>query len=68
VRQYVVTQRTPSVRVREQIVVGDPLPPRTRLYPLPASVGLQNSYSYTVVNGQTVLVDPDTREVVEIIE
>jgi hypothetical protein len=68
VRRYVVTQRRPSVRVSEQIVVGAPLPPRARLYPLPASVGLQNPYSYTVVNGQTVLVDPQTREVVDIIE
>jgi hypothetical protein len=68
VRQYVVTQRRPSMRVSEQIVVGNPLPPRTRIYPVPASVGLQNSYSYTVVNGQTYLVDPQTREVVEVIE
>jgi len=68
VRRYVVTQRRPSVRVSDEIVVGSPLPPRARLYPVPASVGLQSSYSYTVVNGQTVLVDPQTREVVEIIE
>jgi Protein of unknown function (DUF1236) len=26
------------------------------------------TYSYTVVNGQTVLVNPQTREIVEIIE
>src|SRR3954468_188711 len=39
VRQYVVTQRRPSVRVTEQVMVGEPLPPRARLYPLPASVG-----------------------------
>jgi hypothetical protein len=52
----------------EDVVVGQPLPTRTRIYPLPASVGLQNPYSYTVVNGQTVLVDPQTREIVEIVE
>jgi hypothetical protein len=68
VREYVVTQRRPSVRVSEQVVVGEPLPPRVRLYSVPRSVGLESSYSYTVVNGQTVLVDPQTREIVEIIE
>lgn len=68
VRQYVVTQRRPSVRVAEEVVIGEPLPPRVRLYPVPASVDLETSYSYTVVNGQTVLVDPSTREVVEIIQ
>jgi hypothetical protein len=68
VREYVVTQRRPSARVTEQVVVGQPLPPRVRFYPVPARVGLSNAYSYTVVNDQTVLVDPQTREVVGIIE
>jgi hypothetical protein len=31
-------------------------------------VGLRNPYSYTIVNERTVLVDPRTRQVVEIIE
>ena len=68
VQQYVVTQRRPSVRVADQVVVGAPLPPSVRLYPVPPSVGLRTSYSYTVVNNQTVLVDPQTREIVEIVD
>ena len=68
VRQYVVAQRTPSVRMQEQVVLGEPLPPRVRIYPVPASVGLQSSYGYTVVNSRTVLVDPQTREIVEFID
>ena len=68
VRTYVVTQRRPSARVSEEVVVGQPLPTRVRIYPVPSSVGLQTPYSYTIVNDQTVLVDPQTREVVEIIE
>lgn len=68
VRTYVVAQRRPSIRVTEQVMVGQPLPPRVRLYPLPPTVGLQNPYSYTIVNDQTVLVDPQTRQVVEVIE
>ena len=68
VRTYVVTQRRPSARMSEEVIVGQPLPTRVRLYPVPSSVGLQNPYSYTIVNDQTVLVDPRTREVVEVIE
>jgi uncharacterized protein YcfJ len=68
VRTYVVSQRRPSMRVGEEVVVGQPLPSRVRMYPVPSNVGLQNPYSYTIVNDQTVLVDPQTRQVVEIIE
>jgi hypothetical protein len=68
VRTYVVAQRRPSIRLSDEVVVGQPLPPRVRLYPVPSSVGLQNPYSYTIVNDQTVLVDPQTRRVVEVIE
>jgi hypothetical protein len=56
------------MRVSEEVVVGQPLPSRVRMYPVPSNVGLQNPYSYTIVNDQTVLVDPQTRQVVEIIE
>ncbi|HZH09857.1 MAG TPA: DUF1236 domain-containing protein [Microvirga sp.] len=68
VQSYVVTQRRPSIRVAEEVVVGQPLPPRVRLYPVPERVGLSSSYSYTVVNDRTVLVDPQTRTVVQVIE
>jgi uncharacterized protein YcfJ len=68
VRTYVVSQRRPSMRVRDEIVVGQPLPSRVRMYPLPENVGLRNSYGYTVVNDRTVLVDPQTRQVVEVID
>jgi hypothetical protein len=68
VRSYVVAERRPSIRVSEQVVVGQPLPPRVRLYSVPPSVGLRSNYSYTVVNDQPVLVDPQTRTVVQVIE
>jgi Protein of unknown function (DUF1236) len=64
VRQYVVTQNRPSVRLAEEVQIGEPLPPRVRTYPIPASVGLQREYGYTIVNDRTVLIDPRTREVV----
>jgi uncharacterized protein YcfJ len=67
-RTYVVSQRRPSIRMAEEVIVGQPLPPRVRIYPVPQTVGLQNTYSYTVVNDQAVLVDPQSRQIVEIIE
>ncbi|EIM24555.1 DUF1236 domain-containing protein [Microvirga lotononidis] len=68
VHTYVVAQRRPTMRVAEEVTVGQPLPPRVRLYPVPQSVGLRNPYSYTIVNDQTVLVDPQTRTVVQVIQ
>jgi hypothetical protein len=68
VRQYVVTQRHPSVRVRDEVVVGYRLSPRVALYPVPPTVGLRGDYRYTVLNNRSVLVDPATREVVYILD
>jgi hypothetical protein len=68
VQQYVVTQRTPSVRMQEQVVVGAPLPQTVDLYALPEDAGVRTQYRYTVVNDRTVLVDPQTRQVIQVIE
>jgi hypothetical protein len=68
VQQYVVTQGVPSVRVQEQVVVGQPIPQQVELYALPPSVGVETQYRYTVVNDHTVLVDPRTRQVVQVIQ
>ena len=68
VRTYVATQRSPSIQVAEPVRVGQPAPQVARLAPLPASVGLRNPYRYTVVNDRTVLVDPRTRKIIQIIE
>jgi hypothetical protein len=68
VRQYVVRQSVPSVRVQEQVVVGAPLPQTVQLHAIPADVGVQTQYRYSVVNDQTVLVDPSTRRVVQVLQ
>lgn len=68
VREYVVTQRRPSVRVRDEVVVGYQVPRRVRLYQVPPDVGLTTSYEYTVINDRPVLVDPASRQVVYIVE
>ena len=67
VRTYVAAQRSPSIRVAEPVTVGQPAPQVARLAPLPSSVGLRNPYRYTVVNDRTVLVDPRTRKIIQII-
>lgn len=64
VRSYVVRERVPSVRVQERVVVGEPLPPRVRLRVVPD----HPKYGFAVVNERRVIVDPDTRRVIEIME
>jgi hypothetical protein len=68
VQQYVVAQRTPSVRLREEVQVGYRLPPRVAVRPLPPELGVSRPYGYTVVNNRPVLVEPSTREIVYIYE
>ncbi|PSC06404.1 hypothetical protein SLNSH_03740 [Alsobacter soli] len=68
VHRYVVEQRVPSVSYNERVVVGEPLPERVELYPIPADVGVKTTYRYSVINNRTVLVDPHTRRVVQVVE
>jgi hypothetical protein len=55
---------TPSVVVRERIVVGQPLPSAVVLHTVPD----YPNYRYAVVNNQRVIVEPRTRKVIRIIE
>ena len=69
-RTYVVEQRVPSYTYAEPITVGTVLPQQGVVYrEVPAELGERASgYRYTVVNNRTVLVEPQTRRVVQIIE
>ncbi|CAM5770837.1 DUF1236 domain-containing protein [Bosea minatitlanensis] len=69
-RSYVVEQRVPSYSYAEPVAVGTVLPEQGVIYhPLPAEYGPQASrYRYTVVNERPVIVEPQTRRVVQIIE
>ena len=53
-----------SVVVREEVVVGQPLPETVVLTPVPS----HQDYSYAVVNNRRVVVEPRTRQVIRIIE
>jgi hypothetical protein len=63
-RVYIVAQRRPSVRVREQVAVGYRVPARVTLHSVPAEAGLRADYRYTVINERPVLIEPRTRRVV----
>jgi hypothetical protein len=64
VRSYVVRERAPSVRIDQEVVVGEPLPPTVVLRTIPQ----HNEYRYAIVNEKRVIVEPSTRRVVQIIE
>ena len=55
---------TPSVVVRERIVVGERMPAAVQLRTVPE----YPDYRYAVVNDQRVIVEPRTRMIVHIIQ
>ena len=69
-RSYVVEQRVPSYTYTEPVAVGTVLPQQGVVYrEVPAEFGERASgYRYTVVNNRAVLVEPQTRRIVQIIE
>ena len=67
-REYVIRERIPDYSVPERIIVGTVLPEvGVTFYDVPQTYGV-TPYRYTVVNGRTVLVEPRTRRIVQIIE
>ncbi|MCB5177488.1 MULTISPECIES: DUF1236 domain-containing protein [Microvirga] len=66
-RQYVVTQDVPSYRYSDEVRVGAVLPSSgIEYYEVPAEYGVRG-YRYTVVNETPVLVEPETRRIVQVI-
>lgn len=67
-KTYVVEQRRPSYHYSNDLAVGVVLPEDgVTYYDVPEEYGVRG-YRYTVVNDRTVLVDPRTRRVVQIVE
>ena len=67
-RSYVVEQHRPSYQYREDVRIGAVLPEEgVTYYEVPAEYGARE-YRYTVVNGRTVLVEPRSRRIVEIVQ
>ena len=67
-REYVIRERIPTYTIQEPVIVGGILPETgVTYYDVPQSFAV-TPYRYTVVNGETVLVDPRSRRIVQVIE
>lgn len=62
VRQYVTTNQIDPVYLNGEVVVGASVPDTVRLTPVP-----DYQYDYAYVNGQPVLIDPGTRQIVYVV-
>ena len=60
-------RRHPSFDCGGEVVGGRQLPERVTYYQVPREYGA-TEYRYTVVNGRTVLVEPRTRKIVQVID
>ena len=61
---YVERERSPSVVVREKVVIGEPLPQTVVIHKVPQ----HEEYAYAVVNNERVIVEPSSRKVIKIIK
>jgi hypothetical protein len=67
-RQYIVQEHVPNYTIADRVVVGGIVPESgIILYDVPQSFGA-TPYRYTVVNGETVLVEPRSRRIVQVID
>ena len=69
IRDYVVTQKVQPIDPPSgvQITVGSTLPDTVEVHPLEVPT-LKTKYDYVVVGKQTVLVEPQTRKIVQVID
>jgi hypothetical protein len=67
-REYIVRERVPNYTISERVTVGGVLPEAgVTYYDVPQSFG-STPYRYTVVNGQTILVEPRSRRIVQVVD
>lgn len=67
-REYIIRERVPNYTIPDRVVVGGVLPETgVTYYDVPQTFGV-TPYRYTVVNGWTVLVEPRTRRIVQVVE
>lgn len=69
IREYVVRERVPPVNFRERVVVGTRIASDVELRPVPERWGPRFArYHYFYSDDRVVLVDPEEREVVYVLE
>ncbi len=67
-REYIVRERVPNYTIPDRVIVGGVLPETgVTYYDVPQTFGV-TPYRYTVVNGQTVLVEPRSRRIVQVVD
>lgn len=67
-RQYIIREHVPDYTIPDRVVVGGVLPEiGVTYYDVPQTFGV-TPYRYTVVNGRTILVEPRSRRIVQVIE
>ena len=67
-REYIVRERVPNYTIPDRVIIGAILPESgVTFYDVPQTFGA-TPYRYTVVNGETVLVEPRTRRIVQVID
>ncbi len=64
VRTYVLQQQAPSVVYDGDVLVGTALPDAVELYPVDG----YSDYAYSVVNERRVIVNPQTRAVIQVLD
>jgi hypothetical protein len=68
-REYVAGEHIPSSRTSQPVTVGMVLPAAgITLYAIPREFRVPPDYRYAVVNQKVVLVEPRSREIVEVID
>lgn len=66
-RTYVIEQRPTSFTYSQPVAVGTVLPADgVTYYAVPAEYGM-SGYRYTVVNDQPVIVEPQSRRIIQVI-
>jgi len=69
IKEYVVKENISPVTVEEAVTVGMVLPETVTLHPVPDAWGEDiTKYRYVYVDNRVVLVEPENRTVIEIIE
>ena len=67
-QEYVIRERVPNYTIPDRVIVGGVLPEvGVTYYDVPQTFGV-TPYRYTVVNGRTILVEPRSRRIVQVVE
>jgi hypothetical protein len=63
-REYIIREGRSSVVIDSEIAVGAVLPADVEFYAIEG----EPEYRYTVVNDRRVIVEPDTRRIIQIVD